>query len=159
MFEIMTQIASLPGWFASVLAVLAVAVSPPAAAIDPKDLLDPEDAFRLAVVTLDARSAQIEFRIAEGYYLYRDRFRFETAAGKVIADAELPSGKVKQDPFFGRSEIYRDRVRIRVPLTGADLARDRVRLKVISQGCSDSGVCYIPQEQWIEVSLAKGGLR
>ena len=148
----MTQIASLPGWFASVLAVLAVAVSPPAAAIDPKDLLDPEDAFRLAVVTLDARSAQIEFRIAEGYYLYRDRFRFETAAGKVIADAELPSGKVKQDPFFGRTEIYRDRVRIRVPLPGADLRRG-ARLKVISQGCSDSAVCYIPQEQWVDLRL------
>ena len=68
-------------------------------------------------------------------------------------------GKVKHDAFFGRSEIYRDRVRIRVPLTGADFARDRVRLKVVSQGCSDSGVCYIPQEQWVELSLTGGGLR
>ncbi len=144
---------------AHVFAALALGFALPSAAVDPQQLLDPVDAFRLSVKALDGRSAEVEFRIAEGYYLYRDRFRFETAAGKVIADAELPSGKVKQDPFFGRSEIYRDRVRIRVPLTGADLTRDRVRLKVISQGCSDSGVCYIPQAQWIEVSLTKGGLR
>jgi len=155
----MMALSPVSGRCASVLAALAVVLAPPAAAIEPQDLLDPADAFRLTVVALDARSAQVEFRIAEGYYLYRDRFRFETATGKVIADAELPNGKVKQDPFFGRSEIFRDRVSIRVPLGGADLARRSVKLKVISQGCSDSGVCYIPQEQWVEVSLTRGGLR
>jgi len=139
------------------IACAAIAFALPAAALEPRDLLDPRDAFRLTAVALDAKSAQVEFRIAEGYYMYRDRFRFETADGKLIAEAELPQGKMKQDPFFGRSETYRDRVRIRVPLDGADLARERVRLKVVSQGCSDSGVCYIPQEQWVEVSL--GGLR
>ncbi|MGH8197803.1 MAG: protein-disulfide reductase DsbD N-terminal domain-containing protein, partial [Steroidobacteraceae bacterium] len=66
--------------------------------MDPRDLLDPMDAFRLTAKALDGRSAQVEFRIAEGYYLYRDRFRFETASGSVIAEAELPAGKVKQDP-------------------------------------------------------------
>lgn len=139
------------------IACAAIAFAHPAAALEPRELLDPQDAFRLSAVALDAKSAQVEFRIAEGYYLYRDRFRFETADGKLIAEAELPQGKPKQDPFFGLSEIYRDRVRIRVPLGGADLTRGSVRLKVVSQGCVDSGVCYIPQEQWVEMSL--GGLR
>lgn len=141
--------------FATACAALALAL--PAAALDPRDLLDPQEAFRLSAVALDARSAQVEFHIAEGYYLYRDRFRFESADGRLIAEAELPQGTIRQDPFFGRAEIYRDRVRIRVPLDGADRTRGRVRLKIVSQGCSDSGVCYIPQEQWVEVSL--GGLR
>ncbi len=88
--------------------------------------------------------------------MYRDRFRFETSDGRLIAGAELPRGKVKLDPFFGRTEIYRDRVTMRVPLGGSDLSRGRVRLKVVSQGCSDSGVCYIPQEQWVEVGLESG---
>jgi thiol:disulfide interchange protein DsbD len=159
LFEIMMALSPSSGRCASVLAALALVLAPAAAAIEPQDLLDPADAFQLTVMALDARSAQVEFRIAEGYYLYRDHFRFETAAGEVIADAELPTGKVKQDPFFGRSEIFRDRVSIRVPLGGADLARRSVKLKVISQGCSDSGVCYIPQEQWVEVSLIRGGVR
>lgn len=124
-----------------------------ALAADPADLLDPADAFRLSARSVDARTAEVEFRIAKGYYMYRDRFRFETQSGQLIADAVLPAGNVKHDQFFGRSETYRDRVRIQVPLTRAEAARERVRLKVISQGCSDSGVCYVPQEQWVEVSL------
>jgi thiol:disulfide interchange protein DsbD len=124
-----------------------------AAAVDPSELLDPHDAFRLSVGALDARTAEVEFRIAKGYYLYRDRFRFETASGRVIAEAKLPAGEMKQDAFFGNSVTYRDHVRIRVPLSREDLALGRTRLKVISQGCADVGVCYVPQEQWVEVKL------
>ncbi|MEO8142812.1 MAG: protein-disulfide reductase DsbD N-terminal domain-containing protein [Betaproteobacteria bacterium] len=122
-------------------------------------MLDPRDAFRLSARAIDARTAEVEFRIAQGYYLYRDRFRFESDAGKLLADAELPAGKVKHDAFFGRSETYRDRVRIRVPLSAANVAKGRVKLKVTSQGCSDQGVCYIPQEQWVEVNLDYGASR
>lgn len=146
---------SLPGALVRGL-IVSTALALPATAAEPRALLEPQDAFRLSARALDAHSAQIEFRIAEGYYMYRDRFRFETPGGRLIAEAELPRGKVKQDPFFGRTEIYRDRVSIRVPLAGADLARGRVRLKVVSQGCSDSGVCYIPQEQWVEVGQGAG---
>lgn len=139
--------------------LVTAAAAQPLRGLGPPELLDPRDAFRLSLKGQDSRSAQLEFRIAEGYYLYRDRFRFETPDGRVIAEVGLPRGKPKQDPFFGRTEIYRDRVRIRVPLAGADRARGRVRLKVVSQGCSDSGVCYIPQEQWVEVGLGAGSGR
>ena len=131
----------------------ATAVAQPLGGLGSQELLDPQVAFRLTAVALDAKSALVEFRIASGYYMYRDRFRFEAAEGGVIAGAELPKGRIKQDPVFGRTEIYRDRVSIRVPLGGAEPARGRVRLKVVSQGCSDSGVCYIPQEQRVEVGL------
>ena len=142
-------------WIAMALSALTLQ----AAAVDPAGLLDPQDAFRLSVKALDKHNAQVEFRIAPGYYLYRDRFRFETGSGKLIADAELPSGKVKEDQFFGRTQIYRDHISIRVPLGDADVARSRVRLKVISQGCADAGVCYIPQEQWVEVKLENASRR
>lgn len=136
----------------AVIALLA-GFSVGAAAADPSELLDPQDAFRLSVGVLDARTAEVEFRIAKGYYLYRDRFRFETASGRVIAEAKLPAGEMKQDAFFGNSVTYRDHVRIRVPLSREDLALGRTRLKVISQDCADVGVCYVPQEQWVEVKL------
>ena len=142
-------------WIAMALSALTLQ----AAAVDPAELLDPQDAFRLSVKALDKHNAQVEFRIAPGYYLYRDRFRFETGSGKLIADAELPSGKVKEDQFFGRTHTYRDYVSIKVPLSDADLAHSRVRLKVISQGCADIGVCYIPQEQWVEITLERASRR
>lgn len=137
------------GW----LAIPLLAFTAQAGAVNPAELLDPRDAFRLSVRTVDDRTAQIDFRIAPGYYLYRDRFRFETESGRTIADAVLPTGKTKEDPFFGRSQIYRDHVSIKVPLSQADLARKQVRLKIVSQGCADVGVCYIPQEQWVNVKL------
>ena len=59
------------------------AFAPLAGAVNPGELLDPQDAFRLTVKGVDRKTAEIEFRIAPGYYLYRDRFRFETESGKI----------------------------------------------------------------------------
>ncbi|HEX5092651.1 MAG TPA: protein-disulfide reductase DsbD N-terminal domain-containing protein [Burkholderiales bacterium] len=138
-----------------IFAISLCALAVPAAAVNPGELLDPKDAFRLSVKGIDRHTAQLDYRIAPGYYLYRDRFRFETQAGKVIADATLPRGKMKEDQFFGRTETHRDHVRIKVPLPQADLQKQRVKLKVVSQGCADVGVCYIPQEQRVELDFDK----
>lgn len=139
-----------------VLAALLFACAGPAAARPgalPQNLLDPEQAFRLSVHALDERSVEVDFRIAKGYYLYRDRFRFATASGEPLEKVELPRGKVKEDEFFGKTETYRDFVRIRVPVAAQDAARGRVDLKITSQGCADLGICYLPQEQTVHVSL------
>lgn len=133
------------------IAALVLACAARAAAVEPGALLDPKDAFRLSATALDRHTVLVEFRIAPGYYLYRERFRFETASGKAIAGAVLPKGEIEQDPFFGRTGIYRGHVAIRVPLAGADLAKRRVRLEVVSQGCADVGICFLPQKQWVEV--------
>jgi len=135
-----------------VLALAAAAV--PAHAVSPDELLEPEQAFRISTQPLDERNVQVSFEIAEGYYMYRDRFKFETGLGRVLADVELPPGERKRDPFFGETETYRRQVTMRVPLSGEDAARGRVKLKVTSQGCSDQGVCYTPLEQLVEVRLA-----
>jgi thioredoxin:protein disulfide reductase len=139
----------------AVLSLLAAVASSPALPAAPQpELLEPETAFRISTRALDERHAEVRFEIADGYYMYRDRFRFETAAGKVLADVQLPKGKVKDDPFFGKTETYRREVRVRVPLTQDQIANRRVTLKVTSQGCADVGVCYMPLEQFVEIGLA-----
>jgi len=120
------------------------------------ELLEPEKAFRLSSRALDGRNVEVRFRIADGYYMYRDRFRFETEDGALLADAEFPKGRMKEDEFFGRTETYRREVRIRVPISAADAIRGSVRLKVTSQGCADMGVCYVPLVQLIDVPLGGG---
>ena len=141
-------------WHRAVLTLIVAIVSSwaPAAGTEP-ELLEPEKAFRISTQPLDERNVEVRFQIADGYYMYRDRFKFETAAGKLIADVELPKGNVKEDPFFGKTETYRREARIRVPVTAGDLARGSVKLKVTSQGCADIGVCYVPLEQFVEVRL------
>ena len=45
------------------------------------DLLEPEKAFRMSTRALDARTVEVSFAIADGYYMYRERFRFAARAG------------------------------------------------------------------------------
>ena len=133
---------------------LLFAAAPAAAQLFGSDeLLDPEKAFRIAARALDRRAVEVEFRIAPGYYLYRDRFSFATEAGKPLADVQIPRGAIKEDVFFGRSETFRHLVSMRVPVSAADAVKGEVRLRVISQGCSDLGVCYMPLEQTVRVRL------
>ena len=138
--------------FVTLLASTATLSSP--AAVNEPELLEPEKAFRISTRALDENNVEVRFAIADGYYMYRDRFKFETASGHLLANVDLPKGKVKEDPFFGKTETYRREVRIRVAVTTEDTARGSVKLKVTSQGCADVGVCYTPLEQLVEVRIA-----
>jgi thiol:disulfide interchange protein DsbD len=108
-----------------------------------EEFLEPEAAFRLSARALDATTLEARWQIADGYYMYRDKFRFELTGGTPGKPA-LPPGKVKQDENFGSVETYRKDVRIVLPIvrtTGATT----VTLKTVSQGCADAGLCYTPQ--------------
>jgi thiol:disulfide interchange protein DsbD len=144
-----------PGALAAALLGFAALAALPALAQNPGELLDPDKAFRISARALDERHAEVEFKIARGYYMYRNRFSFATDSGKPLADVEIPRGKEKEDPFFGKTETFRDLVRIRVPLALRDVKAGAVNLKVTSQGCADVGVCYAPLEQSVRVDLAK----
>ena len=137
----------------SCLAVPALAQLRPAPA---SELLDPGKAFRISARALDERNVEVEFRIADGYYMYRDRFSFATESGKPLAEVEIPRGTPKEDQFFGRTETFRHLVKIRVPVSANDAAKGSVNLKVTSQGCADIGVCYVPLEQTVRVALPRG---
>ena len=138
-------------------ALLACAAVAPAVALTPDELLDPEKAFRISARALDERNAEVKFKIAASYYMYRNRFSFATWSGKPLADVEIPRGKENEDEFFGKTETFRDLVRIRVPLSPEDAKAGGVNLKVTSQGCADVGVCYAPLEQVVRVNLPESG--
>jgi thioredoxin:protein disulfide reductase len=119
-------------------------------------LLDPDKAFQFSARAIDASTIEVRYAIADGYYLYRDRFRFAAEPGSVkLGAAQFPKGQVHEDQFFGKQETYRKEVRIRIPVEPAGAGR--VRLTVTSQGCADSGVCYVPYEQSAEIRLAVAG--
>jgi thiol:disulfide interchange protein DsbD len=138
---------------AAVLLLLAGAGVGAARAVTDADLLDPEKAFRFSAQALDASTLEVRYQIAPGYYLYRDKFRFDAGAVK-LGPAVLPPGKKKRDEFFGDVETYRGDLRIRVPLAAGGGAPQRLTLTVTSQGCADAGVCYPPQESRAEIVLA-----
>lgn len=131
--------------------LLLAAPAPHAASED--ELLEPSKAFRFSARALDAETLEVRFGIADGYYLYRDRFRFAAEPSSVtLGRPRFPRGEIHEDKFFGKQETYRKEVRIRLPLERG--GADRVKLLVTSQGCADLGVCYVPQEQSAELRLA-----
>ena len=115
------------------------------------DLLDPEQAFRFSARVTDGNAVEVRFAIADGYYLYRDRLKF-TAEGARLGQAELPAGLPHKDEFFGEMPIYRGNVAMRVPVQ----ADGRFELTVVSQGCADVGVCYVPMESKAALQLTGG---
>jgi thiol:disulfide interchange protein DsbD len=120
------------------------------------DLLEPDKAFRIFVQAIDAGTAEVRFRIADGYYLYRDRFRFAAEPATVtLGSPRFPEGEIHEDKFFGKQVTYRREVRILLPLSSG--GADKVRLTVTSQGCADIGVCYIPQVQSADIRVAALG--
>jgi len=138
----------------SFLLLLLAAAAAPAA--DTDQLLEPEKAFRISTRALDARTVEVSFAIAEGYYMYRERFRFavDPASNATLGTPQFPPGTRKTDEFFGDVETYRKQVVIRVPVTELPAAQDTLRLTVTSQGCADVGVCYVPMDSNATIQLA-----
>ncbi|MDP2832156.1 MAG: protein-disulfide reductase DsbD [Pseudomonadota bacterium] len=110
------------------------------------NLLEPEKAFVYSASQATPTSAEVNFQIAKGYYLYKNKLKFSADAGVKLGTPALPAGKIKQDEYFGRIETYRDDLRFRIPVVFPDGTPKPFSLKAEFQGCADVGVCYPPQE-------------
>lgn len=151
---------------AAVLATLLVSATVSAALpidVAPPELLDAAEAFQVSARFLNTNTVEFSYQIADGYYMYRERFRFAADDGKPFAaKARIPAGKFKQDLTFGRVETYRKSVRVLLPLANAELGGisaatgTPVFLLATSQGCADAGVCYPPQHH--QFKLERGSM-
>ena len=120
------------------------------------ELLEPEKAFAMSARAPDVRTVEVRFAIADGYYMYRERFKFalEDGAQAKLGAAQLPKGERKKDEFFGDVETYRKEVRVRIPVERTSVEPQTLKLLVTSQGCADIGVCYVPMESKAMLRLA-----
>lgn len=124
------------------------------------ELLPADDAFALTTRVVDSRTIEAQWKIAPGYYMYRDKFRFElldggSTQGKVaLQAAQLPAGKKKEDPSFGTVETYTKSVVARVPLERTGDTAQTIRVRITAQGCNEPiGVCYPPVKKEVSFSL------
>ncbi len=118
-----------------------------------EEFLDPEIAFK--VVTGEAINGvvPVTWEITDGYYLYRDKFKFEILQpdGTSVGNVDITAGKLKHDEFFGEVEVNRNQATAMVSL--ASLKSNQVTLKVGYQGCADAGICYPPQTKELQVAI------
>lgn len=87
---------------------------------------------------------ELNWTIAEGYYLYKDKIKI---AGVAVSFSHpvMPTGEPHEDEYFGKTEVFRQKLTLTVPLSDID-PKDAV-LKVRFQGCADAGLCYPPVTQ------------
>ena len=137
----------------SAVAVALGAALPGAAQVNP---LPPDKAFRFSARLIDAQTVEARFRIADGYYLYRDKIHFAIEpAATGLAVPRLPDGKVKDDPFFGRVETFRGDITVNLGVKDPKPGQ-LIVIAAESQGCADIGICYPPMVQRATVSLPEG---
>ncbi|MDJ0805639.1 MAG: protein-disulfide reductase DsbD [Gammaproteobacteria bacterium] len=121
---------------------------------DEDDLLMPDQAFQIKGRADGAKHLIVEWQIADGYYMYRDKLGFESETlGIELGDPMLPDAKIKHDEFFGDVAIYRNRVSARIPLQRSLGSPETISLKARSQGCADQGICFPPHIQEILLAL------
>ena len=122
-------------------------------------LLEPDKAFQFSARALGADAIEVSFKIANGYYMYRDKFRFalDRTSGARLGAPDFPAGIRKKDEFFGEIQTYRNAVSIRIPVERTSPQATTLLLKVTSQGCADLGVCYTPMDSTASIRLAALG--
>lgn len=107
--------------------------------------LQPDDAFALSVSQDEDGALVLNWRIADGYYLYRSTFAAE-ADGQSLP-LSLPEGETYEDPYFGAGQIYRQDVTARLDASGQPVT-------VHWQGCQQDGICYAPQSARLDAGGA-----
>ena len=107
-----------------------------------EDFLDPSEAFKFSARMVDGHTIAVTFQIADGYYMYRERFKF-SAQGAKLGAPQIPPGKVHYDETFAKDvETYRKALTITIPVE----VNGPFTLLAGGQGCSEKGLCYAPQD-------------
>ncbi|MED5524041.1 MAG: protein-disulfide reductase DsbD [Pseudomonadota bacterium] len=107
----------------------------------------PEDQAFAFNFQQDGQQLKLNWDIADGYYLYKIRFKVE-GKGVSTGTLTLPQGQDHEDEFFGKTEVYHQQVAFTVPLSAITQGATVV---VSYQGCADKGLCYPPTRKTVPV--------
>lgn len=119
------------------------------------ELIDPDRAFQMKVSVKGANTLVAELVPAKGYYLYKEKIRFavKDASGIAIGAVRLPTGEMKTDQIFGRTEVYKKPVPAEITLKRTAKV-NAMTLVASYQGCHEKlGVCYPPIDKEVRLTL------
>lgn len=121
-----------------------------------REFLPPDEAFRLSERVNAAGELEFNWQIEPGYYLYRDKVKTTALTADIgLGELRRPAGEAKDDPEFGRVDIYRDDVTVVVPVTARPANNGLLEVEVGYQGCAEDGICYPPISKTVGFSLLR----
>lgn len=117
------------------------------------EILDPDIAFRVNADVDSTGQLSLIWEIEPGYYLYKNKFSVDTNdSGINIGTLVYPVGKPKDDPAFGKVEVYYGQNSAVGPVT-LNNSLSAFDLNVAYQGCKEDSVCYPPIKKTLRVSV------
>ncbi len=122
------------------------------------DILPSDDAFKFKAEAISPNTIKLSWDVADGYFLYKDRFSFNNKSDNaILGAANYPKADVKDpaDTSGANTEIYRKQLSIEIPVERS-ASPNAIELVLESkfQGCADAGMCYPPIIKETPISLA-----
>ncbi|GLT19121.1 thiol:disulfide interchange protein DsbD [Vibrio zhanjiangensis] len=91
---------------------------------------------------------QVHFAVQPQYYLYKARFKFSSDSQVLLSEPQFSlAGTAKKDQYFGDVVVFNQPVTVLIPYSGEG------QIKVRYQGCSEKGLCYLPQTITLDLPL------
>ena len=113
-----------------------------------------EEAFVFSAKADNGQLLKATWEIAEGYHLYKDKFKFSVAPDNYkIVNVKYPKADIFDDKILGKLESYKTSVEISIKIAG-EPSTSNVQLTSVYQGCADVGLCYPPETKKTEFKLA-----
>jgi thiol:disulfide interchange protein DsbD len=91
---------------------------------------------------------KVSWVIADGYYMYREKLKFE-ADGALLGEIALPQGKKHDDEYFGVQEVYYSFVEIPMAIKQAN---EHSSVTVTFMGCAEGKLCFPPTKKQVPLS-------
>ncbi|WP_298609046.1 protein-disulfide reductase DsbD [uncultured Thiothrix sp.] len=122
-----------------------------------------DQAFQVSVEPLDKEQVRVNWKIADGYYLYRKKIDLSSKHPEIqlpsLDKLSFPTGDFKTDANFGQMEVYHQSFTLDIPVTRSPSTQQALELEIEAkyQGCADAGLCYPPQKKTFKLQLASLG--
>jgi thiol:disulfide interchange protein DsbD len=112
-----------------------------------------DQAFQLQVKKQDTTAIDLHWKMAKGYYLYKDRLHVTPSNDAVftLGQIQFPVALTKTDKLGKLQSIYKDQLSLIIPLLGK--TPGEAHLEVQFQGCSEEGFCYPPQKRFLQIQI------
>ncbi|MGA7981969.1 MAG: protein-disulfide reductase DsbD, partial [Chromatiaceae bacterium] len=128
------------------------------------DFLQPDEAFRFSAEVASPDRLQLNWVIADGTYLYKEKVKvgLEDAQGVALGDIVLPKADLKKDSVrpdgsIGDIDVYHQGIDLPVPLVRKTTAPTKITLVAKYQGCAERGICYPPITKKVSLQLPAAG--
>ncbi len=112
-----------------------------------------DDVFKLTANRIDPNSFILEWTIAPGFFLYRDRIHFTEIPNEPfhLANINFPNAIKKHASQNQIIKIYRNKLTMPVSVLGSQGGEGLFNINF--QGCSNDGFCYPPEMKQVKLAF------